>query len=738
MAQLRGEVVKSRAQVNNTLQEMLDPAQIPYLAADLEGLLAALLKAAKARIACDGAAAAARSGSGFKVLASVGQSAALLGSTFRLQDLRACGQELLAGRVAVVTDTAATSSWAALPGQEQARSWLAAPFATEGETIGILMWTAREPGRFGEEALASAAAFAEHAAPTVRWAERIHHVSEQARRRGAAPSSPAGPTTTPDAQLDTIAQVAHELAGARDAFIYLVDREGGGLRCVAATGHREKALGHTALRNDGSLSAWVVAPPSLAGVKAPGHSDRDALQALGMKDTLLLPLVVEGRPIGFLGVADRRDGAPFGEYGTRVLTELAGRASKIAEQIGTSLVPSGPVDYGMLVPPIPVPVGVLTAAGQINFANPALSQLVLHPPQALYDRYLSEFMGVGDSRRFTSALGRVVTTGEYQMMGLRLGSQGHRRSVQMSMASLQAMLGNGGRVLVVFDDGSDGHGDDGEPLQQVKELQEKIEALAELDVLRSRFVSDVSHELRTPLAVIKLHATLARIGRPERRTYYLQTIEQETHRLEMMVENILDLGRIDRQGLEIHCEWLEPEEIIARVLEVYLESARQKGITLTSDVARPLPRLWADKNHVVQMLINLVDNALKYTRTAGRIWVEARPGPPGAPPALEVIVGDTGSGIPPDEQEKVFERFYRGTNNPPGATGTGLGLSIIRDLMEAHGGSIALVSRQGEGSVFTLRFPVPAEGEAQPAPRPGQAPQPGQTAPSGAEPSPGG
>jgi signal transduction histidine kinase len=224
--------------------------------------------------------------------------------------------------------------------------------------------------------------------------------------------------------------------------------------------------------------------------------------------------------------------------------------------------------------------------------------------------------------------------------------------------------------------------------------------------MKSRFVSNVSHELRTPLAVIKLYATLARKGRPEKQLHYLQTIEQETQRLETMVENILDLSRMDRHTLRISPEWLAAEEIISQVIQVYEETAQKRGIELRNHVQGKLPSLWADKNHLIQMLTNLVDNAIKYTPRGGEIWVAARETGSDSRRMLEIAVGDTGAGIPEDEQEKVFERFYRGSNNTPGSTGTGLGLAIVQELMVQHRGKVTLQSRMGEGSVFALQFPL--------------------------------
>jgi signal transduction histidine kinase len=276
----------------------------------------------------------------------------------------------------------------------------------------------------------------------------------------------------------------------------------------------------------------------------------------------------------------------------------------------------------------------------------------------------------------------------------------------MSLATARFSDDAGGNVVMMVEDVSSLKILEEERVDHLRELREKHAQLQDLDQLKSRFVSNVSHELRTPLAVIKLYATLARKGRPEKQSFYLQTIEQETHRLETMVENILDLTRLDRRSLTVHQESLSAEELVSQVLEVYEETASKRGIELRNHVRENVPTLWADKNHFIQMLTNLLDNALKYTPRGGVVWVAAREIGGTARRMLEIVVGDGGVGIPEDEQSKIFERFYRGSNNTPGSTGTGLGLAIIRELMNQHGGKVTLESKVGEGSVFALQFPI--------------------------------
>jgi signal transduction histidine kinase len=268
----------------------------------------------------------------------------------------------------------------------------------------------------------------------------------------------------------------------------------------------------------------------------------------------------------------------------------------------------------------------------------------------------------------------------------------------------------GGNLVVIAEDVTSVKILERERVEHLRQLREKHAQLEELDQLKSRFVSNVSHELRTPLAVIKLYATLARKGRPEKQEHYLRTIEAEIQRLETMVENILDLTRMDRHALRVSPELLAADEIISQVLQVYEETAQRRSIDLRNHVRGELPPLWVDKNHLIQTLTNLVDNALKYTARDGQVWVAAREIASGSQRMLEIAVGDTGAGIPEEEQAMVFERFYRGSNNTPGSTGTGLGLAIVQELMSQHGGQVTLKSRPGEGSVFTLQFPLYDQG----------------------------
>jgi len=240
-------------------------------------------------------------------------------------------------------------------------------------------------------------------------------------------------------------------------------------------------------------------------------------------------------------------------------------------------------------------------------------------------------------------------------------------------------------------------------------LLHDITHLKELDRMKSDFVSNVSHDLRTPLANIKLYAALAQKGHHEKHQHYLATIESETERLEALIEDILDLSRLERGAVKLQIEPLPLAEIVQQVVGAYLATAQAKGIELTWQVPDGLPTLHADRNRLLLMLNNLLGNALQYTPRGGSVRVEARASEWRSQPALHLTVCDTGIGIPADEQERIFERFYRGRHTPASTTGTGLGLAIVKESMDLHGGEVVVESTVGRGSTFILCFPLETE-----------------------------
>jgi two-component system sensor histidine kinase MtrB len=239
---------------------------------------------------------------------------------------------------------------------------------------------------------------------------------------------------------------------------------------------------------------------------------------------------------------------------------------------------------------------------------------------------------------------------------------------------------------------------------------------ADRDRLRE-FVADVSHELRTPIAALRLYTELQRDGDVDEATRreFLERSTEQIGRLEWLSTNLLDLSRIDAGIFPLDMRDGDLRDPVQAVVQALSEVAVERGVSLDSTVPADPVELHFDRERIVQLLTNLVGNALKFTDRGGsvsvRLITEAGPETPAGAPSIDgdevmIEVRDTGPGIPPDELPHIFERFYRGTNTGDArASGSGLGLAIVRSIVEMHGGRVDVASVLDEGTVFRIILP---------------------------------
>jgi signal transduction histidine kinase len=227
-----------------------------------------------------------------------------------------------------------------------------------------------------------------------------------------------------------------------------------------------------------------------------------------------------------------------------------------------------------------------------------------------------------------------------------------------------------------------------------------------LSRLKSDFVANVSHELKTPLALIRLFAETLELGRvvsEEKARQYYRVINKESQRLTQLINNILDFSRIEAGRKEYRFAPTDVSRMVSDVVEAYRFQIEQQGFTLDVSLAEGLPQVEADQEALSQALLNLVNNAIKYSGDAKWVRLEVR----AVDSRLAISVSDRGIGIPKSEQKKIFEKFYRGEDSLVHETkGSGLGLPLVQHIMEAHGGEVEVSSLPGKGSTFTLVLPV--------------------------------
>jgi len=224
--------------------------------------------------------------------------------------------------------------------------------------------------------------------------------------------------------------------------------------------------------------------------------------------------------------------------------------------------------------------------------------------------------------------------------------------------------------------------------------------------LKSDFVSNVSHELRTPLALIRLYAEtleLGRISSSHKQQEYYEIIRKESERLTSLINNILDFSRIESGKKEYTFLETNVADLVRTTLESYRYEIEQSGFQFEQNIDNDVPPLWVDREAIARSLLNLVNNAVKYSSNEKYLGVRLYRHSNGV--NLEVV--DHGIGIPAKEHLKIFEKFYRvGDPLVHNTKGSGLGLSLVRHIVQAHGGAVEVESSPGKGSKFIITLPL--------------------------------
>jgi len=230
----------------------------------------------------------------------------------------------------------------------------------------------------------------------------------------------------------------------------------------------------------------------------------------------------------------------------------------------------------------------------------------------------------------------------------------------------------------------------------------------EVNRLKSQFVSTVSHELRTPLSNLKLYLSLLQRGREEKRETYQQVMSREVNRLESLIEDLLDLSRLESRERRVAKERLDLREVISHVVTVLTPQVDAKTIQLVTRLSEPRGPLWvqANREQMIQLVMNLTANAIHYTEPGGRVTLGLGRQTDSQGDWITFAVEDTGVGIPPGDMPQIFDRFFRGQVQQHMSAGTGLGLAIVKEILEQHNGWITVKSEVGVGSLFTVGLPA--------------------------------
>ncbi|HLZ35142.1 MAG TPA: ATP-binding protein [Nitrospira sp.] len=335
-------------------------------------------------------------------------------------------------------------------------------------------------------------------------------------------------------------------------------------------------------------------------------------------------------------------------------------------------------------------VMVLDYRGRVLQVNPALERMFAVTRAEARGRQFSEVFGHPELNTLVST---VLATRTGQEDEIILAPSGRCLHIEASVAGGQQE--NEACAVLVFHD---------------------ITELRRLEKIRKDFVANVSHELRTPLTSIKGYVEALLDGGkddPDTSVRFLDIILKQSDRLNLILEDLLQLSKIESGQVQFKREPLHIGSVVERTLAMIKPLADKKQHQLNAQVAADLPLITGDQERLVQVLANLVDNAIKYTPEGGQITVAVRRIPAakhGAGPhfdGIELSVADTGIGIPEQDRPRVFERFYRVDKaRSRELGGTGLGLAIVKHIVEGHGGQVWVEANRPTGSRFVVRLPA--------------------------------
>lgn len=649
------------------------------------------------------------------------------------------------------------------PGDRLYRAWLGVPLNAGADTIGAMIVAASDPTVvFTEDQAKVFATIADQAASAIVRARLLQQAEQRARQLATLNevSLTIASTLELDPLLQKIVQSAASILNCEAGSLFLTDAETGesvfrvatgpvgqnlvGMRIAPGKGFVGEAIetGRAVIVNDVQNDArWF---------KGTDQSTGFVTHAL-----ITVPLRYQGRPIGAVQLINKRDGAPFDEDDQSLLTAFATPSAIAIENARlftqTDQALAARVEELSIMQRIGRELNTtldtaLVANISLNWAmkNTAATAgwLGLVGEGGIY---VIEVEGYGEAERLLAAPlpadyslpGRLLRTGDVILLRDARADPDYTAVLESTRSVLSAPIRREGQVIGLVNLESihpDGF------TQEHAAFVTRLLDLTSIALTNSRLYADVekanadkselmsfvAHELKTPMTPIKGYADLlatASVGPVnDMQRQFLDTIRKNIERMTVIVNDLNDSAKIEAGKLKVYPKAVPLSGLVEEVVRTIKSVAEAKQQTVTVEIAPDLEPAWVDPYRVSQVLTNLVSNAHKYTPEGGHIHIRAARAANHADPAgpldmLQVSVQDNGLGISPEEQKKIFQKFFRSEDRQARemAPGTGLGLSIVKSLVELQGGQIWFESEFRKGSTFHFTLPMAVEGERQPA-----------------------
>jgi signal transduction histidine kinase len=718
---------------------------------DLDEVLERILEQVMKAFSCDAANFQQTEGSLGRIVRAIGYEAFGLRPTdvttsaYPPTRLRLLNESEI-GKAVVVSDTALDAAWSERPGFEWLRSWAGIPIHYGEDLLGFIHLDSSQPNSFDIASGDRLAAFAAHAAVAISNARLFKRLAEEHQRLeqvyeiGRHMASSLNPREI----LDRLLGSCMEVLGAEHAKVELTETSGllAGDR-YAAQGispmvkeefYADELASLMETVTEGQMPSqvrlsvsgktyWVLGSPLAAGgkmfgsmviwVPGEGEAERtwlDMLAAIGQQAGLALTnahqhaqvqrrlaeLTLLQRVVG--AIAQRLEvDAILGELTEQLHTILGFPAVQVYQRQEREVVlvkSSGPKP---VIDRLAIDRGIV---GRV--ARTGLSALV--PDVRLDDDYVKSLVGTRAELAVPIRLGEEVMgvinvetsdpaqvdAGALELLGL----VADQVSIALQNASLYEQVRDNVDTL------------EARVKERTAQLEKVVEQAWNAERAKAQFVADVSHELRTPLTNIGLYLDLLEIGAEDRYAEYMATLRRETDRLANLIEQMLAISSLDTNRVELNLRKTDVNSLLQVLVGDRSRMITMKGLNLEVDLADKLPEANADPQHLMQVMTNLLSNAVNYTPAGGVIRLQTKSQVWNGRRWVTFFVSDTGPGIPDNEKDRIFDRFFRGlVARAAGTPGTGLGLSISKEIVDRHNGRLTFTSQPGRGTTFAVWLP---------------------------------
>jgi two-component system phosphate regulon sensor histidine kinase PhoR len=610
-------------------------------------------------------------------------------------------------KLRVIPDTNEDPDWIHLPGLEFVRSWIGAALMVKGHLIGILNVDSSEPNAYSARLGKTILTFANQAAVAIENARLYEETRRRANEMRVLHRVASATSILPDVDSllqQTTTMIAESLYPEHFGFL-LYDEATNRLFPHHSFFGASKESFEKPVPMEDSVCAKVYKSGNPAIVADVTAVDNYYRVVPSTRSEIAVPLFVREKVIGVINVESSRLNA-FSTNDLQFLTTLAGQVATFIER--TELYDAQRKYTAHLALEVSQRTAALRAErdrmqaildnagegifftdenGFILYVNSAMTKMTGFSAADLLHQIPANWLGVDHVSESFAGLSSAIAMGK-SWKGELVGKRRDNRSydIYLTVAPIFSNEGSLSGFVGVHSD---------------------ISYLKEVERLKARFISNVSHELRTPLTVIETYTTLLKQGKPERQDHYLSVLSRETKRLTRLIQDVLDLSRLEAETTPIPMNAVEVEKVLKRVAATFLPHAETKKIALEVEIEQPLPLVWGSSDQIEQVITNLINNGLIYTPELGIVMVRAGTSKKDDRDMIWFSVVDTGLGIPTEDLPHIFDRFFRSQAvEAAGIRGTGLGLAICKEIVERHDGHIEAKSVAGQGATFTVWLPV--------------------------------